>query len=87
MEKWVVRVSEAQLDRLDSEQRRLGTLLRNDEGETYLVFRDGFVALKIASQLGARRLAGRSVAPQQAQAHTPLAQFANGDVLVGNAVS
>lgn len=53
MEKWVVSIDEAQLASLSEEQRNLGTVLQGDAGEHFLVFRDGFVALKMASQLGA----------------------------------
>ncbi len=53
MEKWVVSINETQLASLSEEQRNLGTVLQGPEGEHFLVFRDGFVALKMAAQLGA----------------------------------
>lgn len=61
MEKWVVNVNEEQLALLNEEQRNLGTLLQGEDGQKLLVFRDGFVALKIAAQLGTTRLATRSI--------------------------
>ena len=53
MEKWVVSINETQLASLSEEQRNLGTVLQGPGGAHLLVFRDGFVALKMASQLGA----------------------------------
>mgnify|MGYP000170553605 CR=1 FL=1 len=61
MEKWVVNISQEQLALLDEEQRDLGTMLHGEDGKTQLVFRDGFVALKIATQLGTTRSATRLV--------------------------
>ena len=64
MEKWVVQISEAQLGQLSEEQRNLGTLQQGENGEYFLVFRDSFVALKIASCLGVdRRLEPDRIAP------------------------
>ena len=86
MEKWVIEVSEAQLERLNTEQRDLGTLLRGKKGKHFLVFRDGFVALKVATQLGVKRSPGRSLPAANAAPHAPLAHFDNGDVLVSERI-
>lgn len=61
MEKWVVNVNEEQLAKLDDEQRNLGTIMQAEDGTTSLIFRDGFVALKIAAQLGTTRTLGQGV--------------------------
>lgn len=82
MEKWVITVDEAQLASLSDEQRNLGTVLRGAGGKHFLVFRDGFVALKMASQLGATCKPGRSVPAATAGSRTPLANFGDGEVLV-----
>ena len=82
MEKWVIEVSERQLEYLNAEQRDLGTLLRGKKGQHFLVFRDSFVALKVAAQLGTKRSPGRSLPASSAAPHIPLAHFDNGDVLV-----
>lgn len=82
MEKWVIEVSEAQLERLNMEQRDLGTLLKGREDKHFLVFRDSFVALKVATQLGVKRSPGRSLPASSAAPYAPLAHFDNGDVLV-----
>ena len=86
MEKWVIEVDEAQLERLDEEQRDLGTLLRGKKGKHFLVFRDSFVALKVASRLGAKRSPGRSLPASSAAPYASVAHFDNGDVLVREGV-
>jgi hypothetical protein len=83
LERWVVYIDDRQLAQLNHEQRELGTLLSNDRGEHFLVFRDAFVALKIASSIGAKRSPGRSLPASTKLPKQPLARFANGDVLVG----
>ena len=82
MEKWVIEVSKVQLEQLNEEQRGLGTLLRGEKGRHFLVFRDSFVALKVASWLGTKRSPGRSLPASSAASYAPLAHFDNGDVLV-----
>lgn len=61
MEKWIVDITEAQLASLSAEQRDLATIVKSPEGKTLLIFRDGFVALKIAAQLGTKRSSSRTV--------------------------
>lgn len=85
MEKWVISINEAQLASLSEEQRNLGTVLQGPGGEHFLVFRDGFVALKMASQLGATCKMGRSMPASSAAAYTPLANLGDGEVLVSEA--
>lgn len=82
MDRWFVKVESPELARLQGEMRDLGTLLTTQEGERYLVFRDGFVALKVASYLGSKRRPGQLVSstPQQ-----PLVRFEDGEVLVAEA--
>ena len=82
MEKWLVSLDEEQLASLSEEQRNLGTVVQGAEGGYFLVFRDGFVALKMAAQLGATCRPGRSVPASSAKSYTPLASFNDGDVLV-----
>ncbi len=89
MDKWLVKVTETQLAGLPADLRELGTLLRTDKGERYLVFRDSFVALKVASYLGLKRQAGRTVSAKarssQGSNYHPLVTLENGDVLVADA--
>lgn len=84
MDKWFVKVTDAQLAGLRDDLRELGTLLATDTGEHYLVFRDSFVALKVASYLGLQRHAGRTVSAQKSKSESyhPLMTLENGDVLV-----
>ena len=82
MEKWVIQLDEIQLGRLSLEPEQLGTYLTNTNGEHFLVFRDGFVALKVANRLGAKRRLARSLASSDKQSEQALAQLANGDMLV-----
>lgn len=81
MERWLIELSDAQLERLPSEQLELGTLVTGASGRRYLVFRDGFVALKVAGKLGAKRSPGRMMAAEACQT-TPLAHLDDGTVLV-----
>lgn len=83
MDKWFVKVTDAQLAGLREDMRELGTLLTSKQGEHYLVFRDSFVALKVASYLGLQRQHGRAVSVQnQTENYHPLMTLENGDVLV-----
>jgi hypothetical protein len=82
MDRWLVKVTDKELARLRSDMRDLGTLLTNDLGEHYLVFHDGFVALKVASYLGLKRQAGRKV--PASSSHHPIMTFENGEVLVAD---
>jgi hypothetical protein len=54
MQHWIVPVTPEQLARLSAEERNLGTLLTSATGEQTLLFRDNFVALKVARSLGGR---------------------------------
>lgn len=54
MQQWIVPVTPEQLARLSAEERSLGTLLTNSSGEQTLLFRDNFVALKVARSVGGR---------------------------------
>ena len=81
MERWLIELSEAQLEQLPSEQLELGTLVSGASGRRYLVFRDGFVALKVASKLGAKRSPGRMMTAEACRT-TPLAHLDDGTVLV-----
>lgn len=84
MERWLIELSDAQLEQLPQEQRELGTLIRAEDGRCYLVFRDGFVALKVASGLGLKRNPARSVPAETATQLRPLAQLEGGKVLVAD---
>jgi hypothetical protein len=84
VDKWLVKVTDAQLSGLRADLRELGTLLTTDQGEHYLVFRDSFVALKVASYLGLKRQPGRMVAAAKSGMYQPLMTFDNGDVLVAD---
>jgi hypothetical protein len=85
MDRWLVKVNINELARLQGDMRDLGTLLTTQQGENYLVFRDGFVALKVASYLGLKRQPGRTVPATSSGQHQPLMRFDNGDVLVAEA--
>jgi hypothetical protein len=84
VDKWLVKVTDAQLAGLRSDLRELGTLVNTDQGERYLMFHDSFVALKVASYLGLQRQAGRTVSGKVSKSsdYHPLVTFDNGDVLV-----
>jgi hypothetical protein len=86
VDKWLVKVTDSQLAGLRTDLRDLGTLLTTDQGEQYLVFRDSFVALKVASYLGLQRQPGRTVAAGKSGSYHPLMTFDNGDILVADAV-
>lgn len=85
MERWLIEVGDLELGRLSQEQLELGTLVRGEAGKAYLVFRDSFVALKVAHGLGLRRNAGRCLPVADAGGSTPLAILANGSVLIAEA--
>lgn len=84
MDKWLVKVTDAQLAGLRADLRELGTLVTTDQGERYLVFHDSFVALKVASYLGLQRQTGRTMSAKASRSgeYRPLVTFDNGDVLV-----
>jgi hypothetical protein len=92
VDKWFVKVTDTQLATLRDDLRELGTLRASEEGEHYLVFRDSFVALKVASYLGLQRQHGRSVSGRYVLEHSqvdkyhPLLTLENGDVLVADFV-
>jgi hypothetical protein len=85
MERWLIEVGEMELGRLSQEQLELGTLVRGETGKAYLVFRDSFVALKVAHGLGLRRNAGRCLPLSDAEGRVPIATLANGSVLIAEA--
>jgi hypothetical protein len=87
VDKWLVKVTDTQLAGLRADLRELGSLVKTEQGESYLVFRDGFVALKVASYLGLKRQSGRTISANatQAGAYHPLVTLANGDMLVTDA--
>jgi hypothetical protein len=87
VDKWLVKVTDAQLATLKADLRELGSLVTTDKGERYLVFRDSFVALKVASYLGLQRQPGRTLSAKASSLgeYHPLVTFANGDVLVAEA--
>jgi hypothetical protein len=87
VDKWLVKVTDAQLAGLRADLRELGTLVTTDQGERYLVFHDSFVALKVASYLGLQRQAGRTMSAKASRSsdYHPLVTFDNGDVLVAEA--
>ncbi|MGL4608104.1 MAG: hypothetical protein ACRCYY_00235 [Trueperaceae bacterium] len=83
MDRWLVKVTEGQRDALKTDLRDLGTPITTSQGEQYLLFRDSFVALKVAAQLGAKRQSGRTVSDITTQGnYSPLVTFENGDMLV-----
>ncbi len=86
MDKWFVKVTDTQLGGLRDDLRDLGTHLMTDQGEHYLVFRDSFVALKVASYLGLQRHSGRTMSAQKSSSssYRPLMTLENGDVLVAD---
>jgi hypothetical protein len=84
MDRWFVKVDTQELAKLQGDMRDLGTLLTTQQGDHYLVFRDGFVALKVASYLGLKRRPGRFVSDTTAQ-HPSLVRFDDGDVFVAEA--
>ena len=86
MERWVVKLDKRQLAKLSPEQKELGTYLVNEQDEHFLVFRDSFVALKVASSLGASRSPGLTLSVDKLGSYQPLAQFANGDLLVSQSL-
>lgn len=87
MDKWLVKVTDTQLAGLRADLRELGTVVTTDQGERYLIFRDSFVALKVASYLGLQRQAGRTMSAKASKSsnYHPLVTFDNGDVLVAEA--
>jgi hypothetical protein len=80
VDKWFVKVTGAQLEGLRNDMRDLGTLLTNEQGENYLVFRDSFVALKVASSMGLQAHAVRVVPGQKS--YNPVMTLENSDILV-----
>jgi len=81
MQKWVIQLTDEQLNDLNEEARYLGDLHSNAKGEHVLVFRDSFVALKVANSLGIERSAALTINANDATLE-PLAELSNGQVLV-----
>ncbi len=84
MDKWFVKVETQELARLKGDLRDLGSLLTTQHGERYLVFHDGFVALKVASYLGLKRKPGHMVSGTSTH-QQPLVRFDDGEFLVAEA--
>ncbi len=51
MKRWVVKINENDLKNLKPELLDVGTLIHTEEGEQYMIFRENFSALKLASEL------------------------------------
>lgn len=51
MKRWVVKINENDLKHLPADLLDLGTLIHTEEGEQFMVFRENFSALKLASEL------------------------------------
>jgi len=51
MKRWVVKINENELKRLPPQLLDVGTLVHTQEGEQFMVFRENFSALKLASKL------------------------------------
>lgn len=51
MKRWGFFLTDTAKTRLDDETLEMGTLHTTDDGETMLVFRDRFVALRVASRV------------------------------------
>jgi hypothetical protein len=81
MNKWFVKVETQELAKLQGDMRDLGTLLTTQQGDRYLVFHDGFVALKVASYLGLKRKPGQFIRHQ----HQPLVRFDDGEFFLAEA--
>lgn len=82
MQKWFIPLGNQEPTNLSEEMRQLGDLLRDAQGEHYLVFRDSFVALKVANSLGLKRELAR-VIPADQVSH-PLLHLGNGKALVAD---
>jgi hypothetical protein len=82
MQKWVIQITEQQRVTLSTETLQLGDLIRNDKGETYLIFRDSFVALKVATLLGVKRSRAQTLPAGQVLNLEPFAHLSDGQVLV-----
>ncbi|MCA9836069.1 MAG: hypothetical protein KC422_04120 [Trueperaceae bacterium] len=80
MQKWMIQLSHEQLQSLSDESRHLGDLLTSSDGKHFLVFRDSFVALKVASSLGLERSLAKAIPSEHAS--EPLAHFNDGQALV-----
>jgi hypothetical protein len=81
MNKWFVKVETQELAKLQGDMRDLGSLLTTQQGDRYLVFHDGFVALKVASYLGLKRKPGQFISHQ----HQPLVRFDDGEFFLAEA--
>ena len=60
--------SEAQLSKVPLEQLELATRVMDESGVYLLVYRDNFVAYKVASLTGGRVITGYAVSAQEIQA-------------------
>jgi hypothetical protein len=80
MQKWMIHLSSEQLSSLNDESRNLGDLLSNGKGQNILVFRDSFVALKVASSLGLEPNLVRAIPAEYTS--EPLSQFSKGQAIV-----
>ncbi len=66
MQKWMIQLSPEKLTALDDESRQLGELLTSNQGQHVLVFRDRFVALKVANRLGLEHGLARAIPSEYA---------------------
>lgn len=75
MQKWIIHLSLQEFKKLDQDFQQLGELLITQEGKHLLVFRDRFVALKVASSLGLEPQLGKpeDSAPQGSKQQTLVA--------------
>ncbi len=51
MKRWVVKIEESDLKKLNPQLLSVGTLINTEDGEQYMVFRENFSAIKLASAL------------------------------------
>ncbi len=83
-QKWMIRLNDEQLKALSTDALAMGDLLTSPDGDHYLLFRDSFVALKVATSVGAERSTARVLPPNEAV--NPLAFFNDGSALVSEFV-
>lgn len=85
MKRWMVQLTSRQLKTLKPEQLELGTLVSSSSGSHYLLFRDDFVALKVARGLGAKRSRALTLPETSTLYSAPIAQLDDGAYLFAEA--
>ena len=70
--------SETQLGRVPLEQLELATRVTDESGVYLLVYRDNFVAYKVAALAGGRVVTGYAVSAQDVQANPKVPRLDNG---------